>query len=179
MVNALANHGYLPRDGKNVSMLDLITGFDKAVHLSLDATLIVGFKALETSTTGSWTTFHLDDLNKHGIIEHDGSLSRNDIYFGDNHSFDPGVWAGVKAFFGDKDIIDLSTAARARAARLQAARAANPKFTFEEKDARASFIETALYLSVMKDPTKDGARRDWVETLFGKQLLRNFYDSII
>lgn len=66
MVNALANHGYLPRDGVNVSMADLITGFNASVNLESAATQLVGAKALLTSTTGNASTFNLDDLDTHG-----------------------------------------------------------------------------------------------------------------
>jgi len=66
MINALANHGYLPRDGKNVSLADLIAGFKDAINLAPDATLIVSLKALQASSTGKLLTIHLSDLNKHG-----------------------------------------------------------------------------------------------------------------
>lgn len=66
MVNTLANHGYLPRNGLNVSLADLIVGFTAAVNLDPAATTLVGQKALLTSTTGNNATFNLDDLNTHG-----------------------------------------------------------------------------------------------------------------
>lgn len=66
MVNALANHGYLPRDGKDISLATLIKGAKEGINLAPDATLLVGLKALQTSSTGNWLSFHLDDLNKHG-----------------------------------------------------------------------------------------------------------------
>lgn len=63
MVNAVANHGYLPRDGLNISLADLIVAFTDAVNLDPAATTLVGQKAL---TTGDNVTFDLDNLNKHG-----------------------------------------------------------------------------------------------------------------
>jgi hypothetical protein len=63
MVNSLANHGYLPRDGLNISLDDLIEAFTDAVNLDPAATTLVGKKALET---GNGNTFNLDDLAKHG-----------------------------------------------------------------------------------------------------------------
>lgn len=66
MVNALANHGYLPRDGQNVSLAQLVSGAKAGVNLGSDAGLLVGVKALQASSTGKWLTFHLDDLSKHG-----------------------------------------------------------------------------------------------------------------
>ena len=101
MVNTLANHGYLSRDGLNISMSDLVTAFNLSVNLESAATQLVGAKALLTSTTGNASTFNLDDLDEHGVIEHDGSLSRADIYFGDNHSFNATIWDSVAALFNE------------------------------------------------------------------------------
>jgi len=66
MVNALANHGFLARDGVNVSLAQLITGFNASVNLAADATTLVGTKALTASTTGNAATFNLDDIDTHG-----------------------------------------------------------------------------------------------------------------
>ena len=66
MVNSLANHGYLPRDGLNISMEQLVAGFTAGVNLAADATELVGRQALKASTTGRNDTFDLDDLSRHG-----------------------------------------------------------------------------------------------------------------
>jgi hypothetical protein len=66
MLNALANHGYLPRNGKDISLACLITGFHDSINLAPDATLLVGLTGVKASTTGKWYTLHLDDLVKHG-----------------------------------------------------------------------------------------------------------------
>jgi hypothetical protein len=66
MVNALANHGYLARDGVNISMGNLIVAFNASVNLASSATELVGAKALTASTTGNASTFNLDDIDKHG-----------------------------------------------------------------------------------------------------------------
>ncbi|OLN89032.1 putative sterigmatocystin biosynthesis peroxidase stcC 7 [Colletotrichum chlorophyti] len=170
MVNTLANHGYLPRTGLNISLADLIAGFTAAVNLDPAATTLVGQKALLTSTTGDNATFNLDDLNTHGIIEHDGSLSRNDIHFGDNHSFNKTIWKSVSSHFTDSTI-SIPTAAKARLARLQAAAAVNPEFSLNADGTQFSFIETALYLSVFGNLEDGNANTEWVKVLFEKERL--------
>lgn len=47
---------------------------------------------LAHSTTGNSSTFNLEDSNVHNDIEIDGSLSRKDLYFGDNVHFDHEIW---------------------------------------------------------------------------------------
>ncbi|KAF2132109.1 Cloroperoxidase [Dothidotthia symphoricarpi CBS 119687] len=173
MVNTLANHGYLPRNGVNVSMADLIVGLGDGVHLAEAATRLVGAKALTASTTGNSSTFNLDDINKHGIIEHDGSLSRADIFTGDNYHFKPAIWAHTSSYFNESTI-PISTAATARKARLAAAQAVNPEWNFTATDAQNSMIETALYLSVMANGTTGAAItgvKKWVNVLFREERL--------
>ncbi|RSM03387.1 hypothetical protein CDV31_010521 [Fusarium ambrosium] len=167
MVNSLANHGYLPHDGLNISLPDLIVAFTDAVNLDPAATTLVGQKAL---TTGDNVTFDLDNLNKHGVIEHDGSLSRTDIFFGDNHSFNQTIWDSVASHFTESTI-SIQTAATARKQRLQAAAAANPEFALTADGAQFSFIESALYLSIFGDVTEGNAVTDWVKVLFEQERL--------
>ncbi|KAK4219768.1 Chloroperoxidase [Rhypophila decipiens] len=170
MVNALANHGYLPRDGQNVSLAQLVAGAKAGVNLGTDSGLLVGVKALQTSSTGNWLTFHLDDLSKHSIIEHDGSLSRKDIHSGDNHTFDPEIWAPVAAHF-EGEIISIETAAKARKDRLELAQKQNPEFDFNNDAQRFSFIETSLYLGIFGEGTEGNAKTEWVRTLFEHERL--------
>ncbi|KAK4167956.1 putative aromatic peroxygenase [Cladorrhinum sp. PSN259] len=170
MVNALANHGYLPRDGKDVSLAALIKGAKEGINLAPDATILVGLKALQTSSTGNWLSFHLDDLNKHGIIEHDGSLSRQDANLGDNHTFNPEIWETVASHFTQPKI-PIETAALARKNRLDAATKANPAIDLGSDAVRFSYIETALYQIVFGEGTEGNARSDWVRVLFQEERL--------
>lgn len=170
MVNTLANHGYLPRDGLDITLPILLKGFTDAINLDTSATLLVGTKALQTSTTGDNSSFNLDDLSTHGIIEHDGSLSRADIYFGDNHSFNATIWGTVASHFTE-DTIDIKTAARARADRLTAAAKANPEFNLTSDGTNFSFIESALYLSVFNNGSLTTAVTEWVKVMFQEERL--------
>ncbi|KAF2218209.1 Chloroperoxidase [Elsinoe ampelina] len=170
MINALANQGYLPRTGLNVSLDQLVLGFDKAINLDPSATLLVGLAALPASSTGYNNTFNLDDLSKHNVIEHDGSLSRADIYTGDNYSFNRRIWASVTRFFTEEKI-SIETAASARAARLRDARRRNPEFNLTAVGMQFSRVETALYLVVFGDPVLGNADRGQVEYLFRKERL--------
>ncbi|KAF5022725.1 hypothetical protein F66182_5273 [Fusarium sp. NRRL 66182] len=167
MLNALANHDYLPRNGRNISLDDLIVALTDAINLDPAATTLVGTRAL---TTGNNVTFDLDDVRQHGVLEHDGSLSRNDIYFGDNYSFNKTIWGATAAHFTEPTI-SIQTAATARKARLQAAAAANPEFSLPPDLVQISFIETALYLSVFGNVDNGDANRKWVKVLFEQERL--------
>ncbi|KAL8666615.1 MAG: hypothetical protein Q9168_007449 [Polycauliona sp. 1 TL-2023] len=164
-VNALANHGYLPRNGLNVSLEQFIAGFDES--LNFDAEFVVFAVDVYTNftTTGNNNTLNLNDLDHHAIPgEHDGSLSRNDIYFGDNHSFNKKIWNTVAANFHD-DTISLQTAGMARRNRFAAAEAINPKFT---PSVNSSLGETALYHKAMQGQN-NATRTDFVRILFNEE----------
>ncbi|KAH6874442.1 Chloroperoxidase [Thelonectria olida] len=167
MLNSLANHGYLPHDGLNISLPDLIVAFTDALNLDPAATALVGQKAL---ASGNNVTFDLDNLNKHGILEHDGSLSRNDVYFGDNHSFNQTIFDTVASHF-NQSTISIQTAATARKERLQAAAAVNPEFSLSAEMTRFSFIETALYLSIFGNVEDGNAITEWVKVMFEQERL--------
>ncbi|KAJ4288228.1 hypothetical protein N0V88_007417 [Collariella sp. IMI 366227] len=166
MVNALANHGYLPRDGKNISVSQLVAAFKEALNFEQGAILLVALKGREASSTGNPLTLHLDDLAKHGVIEHDGSLSRHDTSIGDNNAFSPEIWEFVASHFdNDHESISIESAARARKARIAKAKATNPKFRMNETEEWMSIIETCLYLRE-RLPFEEGFKRsDKVLTL--------------
>ena len=107
------------------------------------------------------------------MIEHDSSLSRNDIFFGDNYSFNRTIWDSVAAYFTE-DIISIETGARARHARHAAARAVNPEFNITNPLVKTTglkevgALEVALFLRVFDDGTSKGAVTSWVNILFRK-----------
>ncbi|KAI6362063.1 hypothetical protein MCOR25_006298 [Pyricularia grisea] len=167
MLNALANHGYLPRSGLNIDMATLKQGFTDGVNLAPDATEFAGNKAL---TAGDGTRFNLDELKKHHILEHDGSLSRQDIALGNNLVLNQTIWSKTLQDFPN-DQISLSDSARARKHRHADAKAANSQYDLPLNEQLISFIESALYQSVFGQGTDGGARKDWIRTLFEQERL--------
>ncbi|KAI6361107.1 hypothetical protein MCOR25_006572 [Pyricularia grisea] len=165
MMNTLANHGFIPRT--NISMDQLVSALELSIGLEGAATRIVGGKALSTSTTGDPNTFNLEDITKHGMLEHDGSLSRSDLAEGDNHSFNKTIWENTLTFFKD-DKISIAQGAAARNAAIAAAKVRNPTFCMADGDVENSAIESALYLRVFGGVNGD-ARKDWVKILFEEE----------
>ena len=101
------------------------------------------------------------------VLEHDSSLSRNDIYFGDNHSFNQTIWDQTTTHFPNPTISFVDAAA-ARSARLAAATAANPEFNMTAAEQQNSYIESALYMGTFGDITTGNAVKEWVEVLFSE-----------
>lgn len=167
MINALANHGFLPRDGRNVSLEQLIAGFSEGANLDPPATKLVAAAGMPASTTGNPNTIHLSDLNKHGFIEHDASLSRGDTALGDNHSFNKTIFAETVSYW-TTDKITIAQQAKARLARMASAKAINPKFALTEQQIKGSLLENSLILMLFGDGLNGNADKkqviSWFET---------------
>lgn len=121
-LNALANQGYIPRDGRNIDPAQLAEAMLEVMNLQIAPFQSEIDVTLAHSTTGNSSTFNLEDSNVHNNIEIDGSLSRKDLYFGDNIHFDETIWAQSSSKF-EGDIITIRTAAESRAYRTQMAEA--------------------------------------------------------
>lgn len=107
-LNALANHGFLPRDGRNIDITTLVNGIYQSFSIDEVFVKVVGAVALTASTTGNNATFHLSDLTAHEVIEHDGSMTREDTYFGDAQKFSVTAYARTLINWGGADIITVS-----------------------------------------------------------------------
>jgi hypothetical protein len=79
MLNAMANHGILPHDGKNISFRDLNTAIRHTFNFAASFCFFVP-KFAADFLDRSYRTGHFDlaDLSLHNAIEHDGSLTRQD-----------------------------------------------------------------------------------------------------
>ena len=163
LLNTLANHNYLPHSGKNITIAMLVTAFPTYVNIGTDIAQGVGAAALAISGRDN---FSLDELDKHGAIEHDGSLASGDAYFGNDHSYNPFIYGETKSYFTE-EYVDVPAAAKARLARVTTSNLTNPEFDLTAARMGASFTETGFYLSVMGDAVEGVAKREWVNIFFG------------
>ncbi|KAJ4359702.1 uncharacterized protein N0V89_000258 [Didymosphaeria variabile] len=86
-LNALANHGYIARDGKNITVAQVDAALKTALHMSpLAAKSLTGALKGLLRKDG---TFDLVDTRRHNVIEHDSSFTRLDFHQGDNYTFQP------------------------------------------------------------------------------------------
>ncbi|KAF4503571.1 sterigmatocystin biosynthesis peroxidase stcC [Fusarium agapanthi] len=176
-LNALANHGYLPRDGANINY-DMINHAAQAAYnfedgFYIDAVNMVFQLNISTSNRPS-ETFHLRDLAQHDQIEVDGSLTRSDIFFGDDLHFDATVFDPVSRDLGlDKisrkdKFVTIETAAKATKTRLDLAKRVNPEFNASVHQHQTEYGTTALYLLTVWDEQHKAAPKHWVKALLGE-----------
>ncbi|KIX94722.1 uncharacterized protein Z520_09412 [Fonsecaea multimorphosa CBS 102226] len=97
-LNALANQGYLPRDGKNLTIPQVQHALETALHMSpLAAASLCSSLPPLLRKDG---TFDLVDTRRHNVIEHDSSFTRLDFHQGDNYTFQPDM---LQAMIDDAD----------------------------------------------------------------------------
>lgn len=125
-----------------------------------------GEKALTTSTTGNASTFNLNDLKKHNVIEHDASLSRADEAQGDNWSFNSTIFDETKSYWPDTTIT-TAQAASALEKRIDTQKAANSAFDLPLTQYTNAIGQTAMYLGVFGEYGAGNANKDYVVYFFG------------
>jgi hypothetical protein len=75
MLNSLANHGYLPRDGKNITLNITIDALGTAFNIDEELAEFLYDEAIATNPSyPNATEFSLANLVRHNILEHDSSL---------------------------------------------------------------------------------------------------------
>ncbi|KAK8113943.1 Chloroperoxidase [Apiospora kogelbergensis] len=149
-LNTLANHGFLPRDGRDIDADTLSGALMEALNAEPELAGIFFAQAITTNPKPNATTFSLSDVTRHNILEHDGSLSRQDAHYGRIDILNPTVFAETLSYFPDP-VIELKQAAHARRARIVASNRTNPEFAWSDATERNSVLETAIYLIAFGD----------------------------
>jgi len=79
-LNALANHGIIPHDGRNISFKELVPICNQVFNFATTFPVFTcKFAATMLQKSYEKDTFDLSDLSVHNGIEHDASLTRYDV----------------------------------------------------------------------------------------------------
>ncbi|KAF2167949.1 hypothetical protein M409DRAFT_22094 [Zasmidium cellare ATCC 36951] len=171
-LNSLANHGFLNRNGKNITVPQLIVGGAQGINIGPDFMAVVGAAGLLSSPNPAGGSFDLNNLDRHNFpIEHDVSISRQDHYFGNWYDFNQRVWTGTLSYFKGLTRTTTPTASKARYARVQYCETNNPECTYGPRQFLFSSGETGLYVQILSSPLVNSAPISYVRSLFEKQKL--------
>ncbi|KAI2467590.1 Cloroperoxidase [Annulohypoxylon bovei var. microspora] len=170
MLNTLANHGFLPHSGKGITVNKTIYALGAALNIDAPLSQQLFKFALTTNPTPNSTYFDLDHLSRHNVLEHDGSLSRQDSYFGPADVFNEAVFNQTKSFWTG-DTIDVQMASNARVARLMTSNLTNPEYSLSDLGSAFSIGESAAYIAILGDKKSGTVPKTWVEYLFEKERL--------
>ncbi|EKD18845.1 uncharacterized protein L3040_004102 [Drepanopeziza brunnea f. sp. 'multigermtubi'] len=170
MLNTLANHGFFPRDGRNIT-LDIATAAFKDA-LNFNATFAEQFwgQGMKAQPDPSVQSFDLTMLNVPSLLEHDASLSRADNTFGDVQPFNQSVFDETKSYW-TADPVTIEMVANSMTARQLEMRAFNPNFTFTPASERVTFSEMAALFLVFGDIPSGTVSREYVVSWFENERL--------
>jgi hypothetical protein len=130
-LNSLANHGFINRNGSYLTIPQLIAGGKAGLNMGADFMTAIGGAGLLSHPNPSEAYFDLNDLDEHNFpIEHDGSLSREDHYFGDWYDFNQTPYDQWMAQFGSAATTSITSAANAKYARVNDSLSRNPEVVY-------------------------------------------------
>ncbi|CAF1559963.1 unnamed protein product [Rotaria sp. Silwood1] len=150
-LNALANHGYLPRDGRNITPEMLQLALQKKMGLSWLAARTIIKQAYKT--VGKNGLLSLSDLSFHSSesIEHDGSLSRLDATLSNNQQgkFNQERFNKFLSFSKDGKFLTTEDVAAARIYFKADSHANNPQCLWNQSIEKAMWTEAAILLHIL------------------------------
>ncbi|KAJ3099012.1 hypothetical protein HDU96_010848 [Phlyctochytrium bullatum] len=164
----LANHGFLPRvgmteEGIKKTLQTVLLMDDFSSNLFATQGIALGYNG-----TDGTKRVDLGLFNKHNVIEHDASLTRSDLFFGDAVSFNETLYTQMKSFSTDGKYLTPDQLAKFRAVREKDSKARNPEYTFGPQRQFTAYGEAALLVIAMSDDTGN-IRLDWTDVLFRQE----------
>ncbi|KAJ7115153.1 Cloroperoxidase [Mycena epipterygia] len=168
-LNTLANHGYLPRSGMNLTIPMMLQAALDGFNVGSDS--IIQAAKFGLLSGNDPITLNLDALALHNLIEHDASISRNDFAVGDNLHFNETVFSTLANANPGVDFYNATSAGQVQHARLANSIAINPSVTNTRKEHLLRSRESALYLSIMGDPLTGIAPKNFVQIFFREERL--------
>ncbi|KAL2867377.1 Chloroperoxidase [Aspergillus lucknowensis] len=74
-MNTLANHGFLPHDGRKLTRPVVVDALNNALNSNTSLANLMFDMAIVVNPEENATYFTLDQLNRHSVLEHHASLS--------------------------------------------------------------------------------------------------------
>ncbi|KAL7788924.1 Chloroperoxidase [Trichoderma ceciliae] len=147
MLNTLANHGYIPHSGRNITVTQIENAFTKFLNTE------IGFAAAAKDFTQAWghDVFDLDDLNAPDILQHIASLTRED-YTSQHPHLKPDMLR-IESLLADSPtlFVDIDSIAKTR---LRVQTESEPN-ALSENGSNAALTEAAMVLVMMADHSPD------------------------
>ncbi|PRP76476.1 hypothetical protein PROFUN_15136 [Planoprotostelium fungivorum] len=165
-LNTLANHNWLPHDGKNISKAALMSALTDGLNVGYDVALLLATGAF--SDLGTPETITLEELQKHNMIEHDASLSRLDNYLGDSTKLDQTLFERLLNASSDGITISIPDFVKYRRERQEESKTNNPSEVFGKKQLIAAAGEVVL-VSTIFGSYFSGLPVEAARTFFGSE----------
>ncbi|KAI5204441.1 Cloroperoxidase [Aureobasidium subglaciale] len=178
MMNTLANHGFIPHNGGNITRDNAIKGLRDGLNFDADLASLMWDEAIIANPEPNATFFTLLDITFLNPSSSDANgfavtiltatiLSRMDAYYGNNHVFDPETFATSTRYWTD-ETLTANMLTNSKLARMIESRAFNPNYTFTKNNENFSLGEVAAPFIAFGDTTAVTVPRDLVMYFFGE-----------
>ncbi|KAJ7893411.1 Cloroperoxidase [Mycena olivaceomarginata] len=128
----LANHGYLHRSGKNISIPDMLQAALDGFNVGPDT--IIQAAKFGLLSGDDPTTLNLDALQLYNLVEHNASISHNDFATGDNLHFNEAVFSTLANVNPSVDFYNATSTGQVMHNRLADSFVRNPTTTNTRKN---------------------------------------------
>jgi hypothetical protein len=167
MLNTLTNHGFFPRDGRNFTKENTVKGLVDGLNFDPKFGELMWEQAIIANPEPNATFFTLDQLNVHGVLEHDASLTRTDALFGNNHIFNETVYNSSRQWWTE-ETVTLQMLANSKLFRQIESRSQNPNYTFTSDVEEFSLGEVSAPIVAFGSFETRTVNRTLIEYFFGK-----------
>ena len=169
MLNTLANHGFLPRDGRNFTQENVVKGLKDGLNFNASLGALMWQQAIIANPEPNATFFTLEQLNVHNVLEHDASLTRTDAAFGNNHIFNETVYNTSRKWWTE-EIVTPKMLANSKIFRQLESRATNPNYTFTASTEEFSLGEVSAPIIAFGSLEDGTVNRTLIEYFFGESI---------
>ncbi|KAH6645323.1 Peroxidase, family 2-domain-containing protein [Truncatella angustata] len=167
VMNTLANHDFVPHSGRNITEPILVKACKEAFNISNSFAANIFKNGIVSNPAPNATFFDLDMLHHtHGVIEHDGSLSRRDAVFDPTNPFDEGTFSNLLKYFGNATTFNIATLANARSRQAFDMSLINPNFTITEGAVPVIMGENAMMIAIWGGPETQIGNLDYFKYFF-------------
>jgi hypothetical protein len=167
MLSTLADHGFLPRDGRNITKANAIAGLNGGLNFNASLCGLMWEQAIIANPKPNATFFTLEHLNVHNVLEHDASLTRADAFFGNNHIFNETVYNASRQWWTE-ETVTVKQLAHSKLFRQLESRASNLSYTFSASTEEFSLGEVAAPIIAFGDMTAGTVERSLMQYFFGQ-----------
>ena len=158
-LNTMANHGYLPRNGKDVTPSLIIQALQDCYSLSKPLSIALTKGAMLLLDQGGVDNgFCLGDLGRHDRVEHDGSLYHLDVEEDQEYAstaIDHAMLADFFTYSSDGKVMTMEDVARVRVAREASAKKRRDGKGLDIVHAELARGEMAIVLHMMNNPSPE------------------------
>jgi len=186
MLNALANHGFLPHNGRNITRDVFVNGLTDALHFDRESVdrlfggalnAVPKFNATVSYVDMSYyrtdselsQSFDLGMLHVKNFVEHDGSTSMQDVITVPHTVYHEPTFMNFMSYIPkDADTITIPAAANAKARHFKDMSKINPRFSIVQSQQTPIMLEMASTFLVFGQATQKAAKRSFFEYFFRK-----------